>query len=155
MIKRSFGLPVTVANIPFVVGGGYEGKTKELDDTVKRNADLLNKIFKRDVEIRFNSDRNSGGAWVVNSLKGFYGNCQIGLNAGIVHCEDHFYHTKYGYPVGSVYIRSYLDETVLKHPEIATEGDSTHSKYHTELHKTLDDAKDYLMANIDFDKITK
>src|SRR3972149_6383681 len=80
-ITRSEGLYTGYG--AYFCGNGYEGLTKELDNTVKREAELLTTTFNRDVEIRFNADRESGGAWLVNSLKGFAGNCQVGLNAGL------------------------------------------------------------------------
>jgi hypothetical protein len=73
MIERSIG----ICEYGYIVGGGYEGKTKQLDDIVKKEAELLQKYFNRDVEIRFNSDRESGGAWIKDGKK----NCSVGLSA--------------------------------------------------------------------------
>ncbi len=45
--------------------GGYSGGTKELDNVVHWEANALRSLFPGyDVEIRFNSDRQSGGAWL-------------------------------------------------------------------------------------------
>ena len=60
-ITRSAGMST---GLGYLVGSGYEGKTKELDNAVARIAKLLQRIFKHDVEIRFNSDRESGGAFI-------------------------------------------------------------------------------------------
>jgi len=45
-------------------GGGYEGITKRLDKTVQRAAEWLKNTFDLPVEIRFNSSRLSGGAYI-------------------------------------------------------------------------------------------
>ena len=80
-ITRSAGLPAGVGS--WVVGSGYSGATEELDKVVQKEAKLLSNAFGRDVEIRFNSDRHSGGAWLKDDLHGFAGNVQVGLTAAI------------------------------------------------------------------------
>jgi F0F1-type ATP synthase delta subunit len=60
-ITRSAGM---TTGLGYLVGSGYEGKTKEFDNTVTKIAKLLQRIFKHDVEIRFNTDRESGGAFI-------------------------------------------------------------------------------------------
>jgi len=55
---------ITVPGSGLRPGGGYEGLTTELDASVAEAADLLASHFGTDVEIRFNSDRLSGGAWL-------------------------------------------------------------------------------------------
>ena len=82
-ITRSYGIPVTVGGIPYLVGNGGQGKTEDLDKLVQQAANWLANEFERDIEIRFNSNRESGGAWLKNSLEGFAGNCQVGLGAGL------------------------------------------------------------------------
>jgi len=79
VIERSMGTCVC----GYFVGGGYEGATKELDNVVKREAELLQKHFNKDIEIRFNSDRMSGGAWVKDGKK----NCSVGLSARLTNSE--------------------------------------------------------------------
>lgn len=66
-IERSTGItvPVWAGTLP---GGGYSGDTKELDDAVKACAELLQDAFGKDIVIRFNSNRESGGAWVKNEV---------------------------------------------------------------------------------------
>ena len=63
-ISRSTGVIVPSGHI---VGGGYRGLTEELDKIVSQEAELLRAHFGMDVTIRFNSDRLSGGAWIVDS----------------------------------------------------------------------------------------
>src|SRR4051812_34690745 len=59
-IERSRG----VAAGPYTAGAGYSGATPELDSVVAAAAVLLAEHYGRDVEIRFNTDRQSGGAYV-------------------------------------------------------------------------------------------
>ncbi len=85
-IERSAGLPITVAGLPtgYVSGGGFRGSTAELDRTVERAAATLRDAYDRDVTIRFNSDRQSGGAWVVtDAVDGFGANAELGIGAAL------------------------------------------------------------------------
>lgn len=59
-ITRSRGVHVAGFN----PGGGYQGATPELDSIVASAAEALRARYSRDVEIRFNSDRQSGGAFM-------------------------------------------------------------------------------------------
>ena len=61
----------------YLCGDGYEGKTKPLDDAVKREAEILQRLYGRDVEIRFNHNRESGGAWLVDGQQ----NASLGMSA--------------------------------------------------------------------------
>lgn len=68
-ITRSTGIAVTALGLPWagpLPGGGSEGTTRALDRAVQRYAQVLQAWLGRRVriEIRFNSDRRSGGAWV-------------------------------------------------------------------------------------------
>jgi hypothetical protein len=139
MITRSAGLPVQIKGLRYLVGSGYNGETKELDETVQQAAKLLEKTFNRDVEIRFNSNRRSGGAWLKNSLPGFSGNCQIGLNAGINN--------------DGIYISTYVKESALKNPALCNAGFLIEQKYCWLYHNTLNDAINWLKENVDTSKI--
>jgi hypothetical protein len=68
-VDRSPGVPITVGGLPtgLRAGGGFIGRTTNLDDTVQHAAQALSSAYKRAVTIRFNSDRGSGGAWLVLS----------------------------------------------------------------------------------------
>ena len=78
-ILRSRGV---VVDGGYVVGGGHSGLTDKLDAVVLREAEILRAHFGTDVTIRFNSDRLSGGAWLVDSAEDKLGsNCSIGLCA--------------------------------------------------------------------------
>lgn len=76
MITRSTGI---TTGLGYLVGNGYEGETKKLDDGVLKIADLLKKTFNKNIEIRYNSNRKSGGAFV----KDTHFSDQIGLGAGL------------------------------------------------------------------------
>lgn len=81
-ITRSTGLGT--GYLGFIAGGGYAGATDELDSTVARAGELLREYYRRDVTIRFNSDRRSGGAWLVTHARdSFSGNSEIGICAGL------------------------------------------------------------------------
>lgn len=78
-IDRSTGISVPGWYGPSP-GGGYSGKTKDLDATVQKEAEILGPMFDRDIQIRFNSDRESGGAWLKDRSGS---NDQVGLNAAL------------------------------------------------------------------------
>ena len=80
-VTRSAGLPV---GLGFVVGGGYTGASDDLDQTVAQAADMLAEGYGMDVTVRFNSDRLSGGAWLVTHE----GPDQLGANAEIGLCAS-------------------------------------------------------------------
>jgi hypothetical protein len=61
-IERSTGTPIPGTMLS--AGGGYSGVTAELDAVVSQAAEQLAQAYGMDVEIRFNSDRESGGAWL-------------------------------------------------------------------------------------------
>ena len=159
-ITRSTGLYTGYG--AYFCGNGYEGLTKELDDTVKREAELLTTTFKRDAEIRFNSDRESGGAWLKNSLKDFAGNCQVGLGAGIraikpegMSREDWVHNSTREFRQSQpkeLYIDTYVSASGLKDPSLANSGldDSRYCFLH---HKSVDEALAWLIENVDTSKI--
>jgi len=76
MITRSAGLTTGTG---YLVGGGYTGKTSELDSVVSKIAVLLQATFLKDVEIRFNTHRESGGAFIKDDDFSY----KIGIGAGL------------------------------------------------------------------------
>ena len=68
-----------------IVGGGYRGLTPELDSAVDEAASSMAERFGSAIEIRFNSDRRRGGAWLVThpGHEGLGGNTWIGINADL------------------------------------------------------------------------
>lgn len=88
MSKDIYRCPGIITGLGYVVGGGYSGITKDLDEAVKTAAELLRDHFDCEVVIRFNSDRRSGGAWVRESEKDTLGtNDSIGLGAHLYNRE--------------------------------------------------------------------
>lgn len=82
-VTRSPGTIVSIGGTSGIVGGGYRGLTPELDQTVEGAGSALAEHFGTDVEVRFNSDRRSGGAWLVThpGEKGTSANTWVGINA--------------------------------------------------------------------------
>ena len=82
-ITRSAG--IAVPGTGFVAGGGMTGATQELDAAIQAAAEALRRQYPRDVSIRFNSDRKSGGAWLVTHPVDTFGtNTEIGICAGYI-----------------------------------------------------------------------
>ena len=80
-ISRSPGIAVH----NYIVGGGWRGCSNELDTVVMRDAEFLRDHYHINVTIRFNSNRLSGGAWLIDSKKdGIGSNSSIGLGASLV-----------------------------------------------------------------------
>ena len=153
-ITRSTGLYTGIG--AYFCGNGYEGLTKELDATVQKEANLLVKTFNHAVEIRFNSDRESGGVWLKNSLKGFDGNCQVGFTAGLRvirpqgMSNDNFHKSRRALPK-ELYITTYVKASALKDPSLANDGCGEPLSY--KFHPNLDEALAWLVDNVDTDKI--
>ena len=80
-VTRSPGLPTGYMGL--VAGGGVTGATWELDSTVRAAAEALGMAYPgRDVTIRFNSNRLSGGAWIVtHPVDGYGRNAEVGVCA--------------------------------------------------------------------------
>ena len=78
-ITRSTGTPIGATGL--VAGGGFEGITAGLDVVVQAAAAKLADAYGADVEIRFNSDRESGGAWLVTADGS---NAWVGICASLV-----------------------------------------------------------------------
>lgn len=154
-IERSAGTPTGYLIAP-LCGNGYSGLTKRLDDTVIEAAKLLAAEFGRDVEIRFNSDRRSGGAWLKNSGKGFDGNCQVGLNAGLYKIgandipweSSREYREKIEALPDKLVISTYIRASALNDPAMATEGPKGHEPSCCKDHRSLPVAMAWLRKNI-------
>jgi hypothetical protein len=85
-ITRSTGIPVGAGAVVYgMAGGGYQGLTPELDNVVQEGAKALAEAYGMDVTIRFNSDRASGGAWLVTHARDDIGaNGEVGIGGGVV-----------------------------------------------------------------------
>jgi hypothetical protein len=85
-IERSPGVPLGSGGVIYgMAGGGWSGVTAELDDTVMQAAEALASAYGRDIEVRFNSDRESGGAWLVTPDGR---NDDVGIGASVVTTEN-------------------------------------------------------------------
>lgn len=114
-ISRSTGTPVTAGGVLYgMAGGGYQGITDALDAVVRDAAEALSQAYRADIEIRFNSDRESGGAW----LKTADGrNARVGICASLVTARQRASWEKYaaeyeasGYAEGAQQWRQALTE---------------------------------------------
>ena len=169
IITRSTGLPTGF--LGFTAGGGYSGITEELDSVVAKQAKLLAEAFGRDVEIRFNSDRRSGGAWLRDDLPGFIGNVQVGFNAGITAKppKGKTYHQwlnelgeEHGWGPGmdrvlkeapqEVTISTYIKGAVAKDPSIVNSG-TVGSRYASTEHRSLREGIEFLKKHVDRSKL--
>jgi hypothetical protein len=158
-IERSAGL--WTGHGAYFCGDGGRGATDELDALVARGAEMLGALFGRDVEIRFNSDRRSGGGWLKNSLKGFAGSCQVGLNGALVKTGWPELIESIGYDAAcrrydglpdELHIRTYVKASALRDPTLA-DSDGMGERYSSVAHDSLDAAVEWLRANIDPVKI--
>jgi len=88
MITRSRGINPCVPWGGPLPGGGYEGKTKHLDRAVQHFAEWLQARVTGPVQVRFNSHRLSGGAFVYPGLDPAahvtFDTPEIGLGARLV-----------------------------------------------------------------------
>jgi len=86
MITRLTGLSPGVPWAGPLPGGGYNGKTRRLDRAVARFAEWLQRHFDCDVQVRFNSHRLSGGAFIYPGAKGriTFNTPEIGLGARLI-----------------------------------------------------------------------
>jgi hypothetical protein len=81
-IERTTGLALQAGAVIYgMAGGGWSGITPELDDVVLRAAEALAAAYGQDIEIRFNSDCESGGAWL-KTPDGF--SAHVGIRAELV-----------------------------------------------------------------------
>jgi len=69
----------------FRVGGGYRGKRDDQDEAVKHFAVLLAEEFPHNIDIRYNTNRLSGGAWLIDGKR----NAQVGLRAKLLPPESY------------------------------------------------------------------
>jgi hypothetical protein len=156
----------------YIAGGGYSGSTKELDDTVQKAAKLLADAFGRDIEIRFNSHRESGGAWLKDDLSGFSGSCQVGLGAALRakppkgRTKEQWYDElsrKHGAWTRSmldeiesaprhVVVDTYIAGAIARDGEIVNSGNPDH-RYASHDHKSLAEGLAFLKRHVNRSKL--
>jgi hypothetical protein len=68
-----------------IAGGGMYGATDQLDHVIQHAAQLLRDTYGMDVTVRFNSDRESGGAWLrTHPVDRIGANAEIGITASVI-----------------------------------------------------------------------
>lgn len=124
-ITRSVGV---YAGAGCIAGGGYQGATTELDAAVALAAEALAKRYAQPVEIRFNSHRLSGGAFMAFDDRG-----DVGVSARAPDTKQ---------PIG---FRVYIGAGSLRDPATANSflSDAARSYYWAEA-ASLDDALDQI-----------
>lgn len=81
-VTRSPGSVVSVGSASYLVGGGGYGATEAMDNSLQKAAQFIVDEFGCDAVIRMNSDRNSGGAFVKDTVSdGFGTSSAIGIDA--------------------------------------------------------------------------
>lgn len=150
-IERSTGTIVPNWGGP-LPGGGYQGATEELDALVVEAANRLTAEYNRDVVIRFNSDRRSGGAWLRDHGTN---DTLVGLNAGFrairpaTMTMDEYIDTYLSLPQ-AIFIDTWTAYATLRDKSLATQ-----SHYKPEVdryayvgHASIEAAMDWLRANV-------
>ena len=160
MITRSCGIYVQ----GYRPGGGYEGKTKELDAIVSQAAGIMEKTFGCEITIRFNSDRESGGAFIKDkNWSASVGICarlsnsvfekmdssekvSALLNLSSLDFDKMF-------PSDSIVINTLIDKSLLNEVCSGVQRESESC-----VHETLQDAINYIIENVNkkaFDEFMK
>jgi hypothetical protein len=81
-IERSAGFPLEAGAVTYgMAGGDWSGVTAELDAVVLQAAEALAAAYGRDIEVRFNSDRHSGGAFLRTPAGR---NDEVGIGASVI-----------------------------------------------------------------------
>lgn len=164
-ISRSTGYDPGIPTMGMRPGGGYSGSTEELDRSVQEDAKWLADAFPGfDVEIRFNSDRQSGGAFLQGlgdpygtraaaGWRGVMAEVSVGLNTGIVSQGAADWRREH--PIAG-------EASVMTRPGELYHGvvleDVLSISGETELERrfsTAAEARDWLLQNVDFSKITR
>lgn len=135
-IERSTGISVPGWAGP-LPGGGYFGDTQELDDAVRACAELLQGALGKDVVIRFNSHRESGGAWIKDDE---HRNAGIGLGASYRY--DGEYPNKHKTDI--IVFDVYMDEDFAT----STNRDTTEHSYYSESFDVIEKALEALLKNL-------
>jgi len=151
-IERSRGLPT--GHLGLMAGGGYSGATEKLDAMVMQAAEMLRQKYRRNVDIRFNSDRKSGGAWLRTHAKDIlFGNAEIGICVTLFIAQgNRRYYGEVRRPLGENYIiHAHIGNKSLRDVEKMPKNgldyldDPTRTYAHREM-PSLNAAMEYLNA---------
>jgi len=113
-MNRSAGLSPGVPWAGPLPGGGYQGLTPKLDAAVLAQARWLETHLGEDVEVRFNSDRRSGGAFLA------VGEFSHDIGLGVALTTE-----------GGLSYAVYASQCFLVRPELATEGGYAYPRFRT------------------------
>lgn len=69
----------------YMAGAGYRGKRDDQDEAVQEFARRLSGEFPHDIQIRYNTNRLGGGAWLKDGVR----DAQVGLGADLTAPEWH------------------------------------------------------------------
>jgi len=163
MITRSVGHPITINGMPTgcVAGGGYSGITDELDATVQRAAELLAAEFGLPVEIRFNSDRRSGGAFVRGpEVAGHRGHPDFGIGARVPPSPEEaaawqarMRETIPDWTPETRLVDTLIDAPLCRCPSLCTEG-LPEGRYAFRWHDTVEEALEFLKLHVAREALT-
>ena len=92
-------------------GGGYSGATENLDALVVQAAEMLAAEYGMDIEIRFNSDRMSGGAWLKTPAKPDQEDGMVQFSSTDVELGGWLR------PDGAIVVQTYISKEFAAHPE--------------------------------------
>lgn len=169
-IERSAGIPVR-QDLAFygMAGGGYSGATAELDALVSRAAEMLRDAYGMDVTIRFNSDRESGSAWLkTHETDGFGANSEIGIGGSVVtertrqrwQREIERWSARFDRewttmlrqrlatePAGTIRIHAHIGNRSLVDKSIGNTSEDPERTYYHGVHESLKDALAFVLAN--------
>lgn len=147
-IKRFPGYLVGVPYMGPLPGGGYRGITEELDATVMRAAELLHEWSGLEIQVRFNSDRRSGGAFLV-----LPDSKSVGAGADLrkvipegkdVHWLIDLDRAAYRALPDELIPDTYIDAAHLDDPALANQGHSIDSPYSSRTHATIEEAVEFI-----------
>ena len=149
MIERSVGITTGTG---YLVGDGYKGKTNELDTAVVEISKLMEDTFKKDIEIRFNHDRESGGAFIKDNAF----SCKIGIGVRLASSKYLAMSRQEKDNLSALDIRKLPNDVMFYHVVI----DKNLIKEFNEKDRykdfnSLDDAYDWLSENMNMTEVQK
>lgn len=141
MITRSTGIIPKFkdgGSIPTAVfpGGGFSGKTEKLDNVVQNIAQKLSETFNKDIEIRFNANRESGGTF----LKLNDNFSSVGIGAKIKQNNEIIYDV-------------FCSAEFLNDPTMANNVGVLSGNYSFDYFDSFAEATVWFVKNVDLDKI--
>lgn len=118
-IARSTGKPIGSGTVVYgMAGGGYRGLTPELDALVLQGAEALAGAYRMDITVRFNSDRESGGAFLVtHEVDDIGSNGEVGIGASLTTARCRAVRERFAREAVDDEDREYWESALRNHPE--------------------------------------